>query len=411
MFIQRHLGKTIQRALQTFPAVVITGPRQSGKTRLLKEKWGQSHRFLSLEDPDIRSLAKEDPRTFLNQNRPPVIFDEVQYQADLLPYIKTRIDEHREKSGQWLLTGSQQFSMMKGVTESLAGRAAILNLLPLSLAEIQGRKKTLVHFLNVEHLKKIKTMEKPSHKISKEMLANWLLRGSYPELYEKPEIDRRLWFGSYLQTYLERDVRNLTQVGDLADFEKFLRLIAVRTGQILQLQEVAKEVGVSLPTAKRWLSILEASFLVYLLRPYYRNFGKRLIKSSKIYFLDVGLACYLRGLHSAEHLLASPAAGSLFETAIVSELVKGYYNEGLIPPLYFWRSHDQLEVDLIVEDNLQLIPIEIKLTATLSPEHLRSLKKWQEVVQTPVKEALLLCQTPAIQEMTQGIWAYPWHLI
>lgn len=411
MFLNRDLHQTIQKAAKTFPAVVITGPRQSGKTRLLKEKWSGSHPLLSLEDPDVRSLAKEDPRTFLNQNKPPVILDEIQYAPELLPYIKTMIDDHRDKSGQWLLTGSQQFTMMKGVTESLAGRAAILNLLPLSLSEIQKRPIKLSDYLTLDGLKELKKLKMEPKSDRSPTLGGWLLRGSYPELHEKPEMDRRLWFGSYLQTYLERDIRGLTQVGDLNDFEKFLRLIGIRTGQILNLNEVAREVGISLPTAKRWLSMLEASFIVFLLRPYYKNFGKRLIKSPKIYFLDAGFASYLMGLHAPEHLLSSPMAGPLFETAIVSELVKGYYHAGLLPPLYFWRSHDGLEVDLIVEDHLNLIPIEIKLTATLSPEHLRGLDKWKTVVNTPVHEALLICQTPSLREIARGAWAYPWEWV
>lgn len=300
---------------------------------------------------------------------------------------------------------------MKGITESLAGRAAILNLLPLSLAEIQGRNETLASYLTIDNFEKICESEFSASKQDAPDLGEWLIRGSYPELHEKPQIDGRLWFGSYLQSYLERDVRNLTQVGDLGDFEKFLRLIAARTGQILNINEVSKEVGISLPTGKRWLSILEASFIIYLLKPYYRNFGKRLIKSPKVYFLDVGFVTYLLGLHTGGHLLASPMAGAIFETAVISELIKGYYNKGLIPPFYFWRSHDGLEVDLLIEDNLKLIPIEIKLSATISPEHLRSLRKWQQVTDSPVKNALLICNTPNILQIAEGAIAFPWRLI
>ncbi len=409
MFLERRLQKTIQKAVKSFPAIVITGPRQSGKTRLLREKWQNTHHFLSLEDPDIRRLASDDPRTFLTQNRPPLILDEIQYYPEILTYIKSSIDDNRQDAGQWLLTGSQQFALMKGVGESLAGRAAILNLLPLSLAEIQQREEGLVQYLNPEALDDLQKMDGQAGGFLD--LGAWLLRGSYPELYEKPQIDRRLWFGSYVQSYLERDVRNLSQVGDLGDFEKFLKLLAARTGQILHLQEITQEVGVSFPTGKRWLSILEASFVVYLLRPYHRNFGKRMIKSPKIYFLDTGLASFLVGLHSQEHLLASPMAGHLFETAIVSELIKGYTNEGINPPLYFWRSHDGLEVDVLVEDNLRLIPIEIKLSATMSPEHIRGLKKWREIVSSPDGKSLLICGIENIQEISKDIIAYPWSLM
>lgn len=403
MFIERQLQGAITQALESFPAVMITGPRQSGKTRLLREKWGNTFHFFSLEDPETRALLREDPKGFFNRQNPPLILDEIQYQPDMLPYLKSYIDMHRDQTGQWLLTGSQQFSLMKGVSESLAGRTAIFNLLPLSLAEIQGRQANILSFL-LEH--QIPQME--GNNIS---LGAWLLRGSYPELYEKPQMDRRFWYGAYLQTYLERDVRNLTQVGDLGDFEKFLKLLAARTGQELNLHEVTKEVGVSLPTGKRWLSMLESSFVVYLLRPYYRNFGKRLIKSPKIYFIDVGLASFLVGLYTEEHLLASSMSGHLFETAIVSEFVKGYYNKGLLPPLYFWRSHDGVEMDLLVEDNLRLIPIEIKQSATLSPEHLQGIRKWLQVTGMMGTKAILICSGMKVQEVNNDITVYPWRLV
>lgn len=328
----RTLGKAVKKAMRSFPAIVVTGPRQSGKTTLFKTLFSKTHRFVTLEDPDVRMRAKEDPIRFLDQFGPPVIIDEIQYVPELLSSIKTRIDQKR-KPGQWLFAGSQNFVLMQGISQSLAGRAAILSLLPFSFVERidQGHKTKEM----ADWLKGLPSVTKCEAKVS---ISEALLRGNYPEIASKRAVDRQLWCGSYVFTYLERDVRNLAQVGDLSQFERFLRLCAACTGQILNLSELAKEVGMSVPTMKRWLSVLEIGHQVYLLYPYYKNLGKRLVKSPKLYFNDTGLASYLLGLHDREALLNSPNFGNLFETMIVTDFLKRFLHFGQMPSMYYLRT-------------------------------------------------------------------------
>ncbi len=281
--IPRTLAKTILNASKTFPAIVLTGPRQSGKTTLLKMLFSKSHAFVSLEDPDVRIRAKEDPVGFLSQFKPPVIIDEIQYLPELLSYIKTKIDEDR-KPGQWLFTGSQNFVLMRGVTESLAGRAAILSLLPFSVSERLNNTNDSVDISGW-----LKSLDVQRYYKKRVSLSELLLRGFYPEIASNKKVNGQLWCGSYITTYLERDVRNLANIGDLSQFERFLVACATRTGQILNISEIARDIGISVPTAKRWLSFLEAGYQIYLLYPYYKNIGKRIVKSPKLYFNDPAL--------------------------------------------------------------------------------------------------------------------------
>ncbi len=371
----RILSHTIKKAIKTFPAVVVTGPRQSGKTTLLKILFSKSHRFVSLENPDIRIRAKEDPLGFLEQFKPPVILDEIQYVPELLSYIKTKIDENR-KPGQWLFTGSQNFVLMDKISQSLAGRAAVLSLLPFSFAERINRgdqAKELTRWM-----KELNLDQKCDHPIS---VSEVILRGSYPEIASHRSIDRQLWCGSYISTYIERDVRNLAQVGDLGQFERFLKLCAIRTGQILNLSELAKEVGVSVPTIKRWLSLLETGHQIYLLYPFYRNLGKRLVKSPKLYFNDTGLASYLLGIHDRETLMNSPNFGNLFETMIVTDFLKRFLHFGQMPSLYYLRTRDGLEVDLVLEVGQKIHLFEIKSSMTILPKHASSLLRMSRELQ------------------------------
>jgi predicted AAA+ superfamily ATPase len=351
--------------------VVLTGPRQSGKTTLLKHVFGETSGYVSLEPPDVRTAAAADPRGFLEMHAAPVIFDEVQYAPDLLPYIKERIDERRDAHGQYFLTGSQNLLLAHQVTESLAGRAAMLQLLPVSQSEEFGRP---LDPLPWERPKKHPAV---NHRVPSDLWRSFL-RGGYPELVAEPDRDIWLWHSSYVQTYLERDVRSLRQIGDLISFQSFLRALAARTGQLLNLTDVARDLGVAVNTAKAWLSVLEATFQVIVLRPYHANAGKRLVKTPKVYFTDTGMLCYLAGLKDPDHAAAGPLGGVIFETAVLLEIVKAFVNRGAEPQIHFWRTSAGVEVDLVVEAGGKLIPIEVKLSATPRPAMASGIRAFQE---------------------------------
>ena len=379
--------------------MVLTGPRQSGKTTLLRRLFGRRCRYVSLEPPDVRASAAEDPRGFLKLHAPPVILDEVQYAPDLLAYVKEFIDADRGRSGQYLLTGSQNLSLAENVTESLAGRAALLRLLPLSRREAEGRPRSSLAW------ERRRPMKPSPHAFTR--LWSGFLRGGYPELAVRPDRDAALWHASYIQTYLERDVRTLRQVGDLTEYSSFLRVLAARSAQLLNVSDIARDLGVAVNTIKAWLSVLEATYQVIVLRPYFANVGKRFVKSPKVYFTDVGMLCHLAGLKDPEHAASGPMGGAIMETAVLSEIVRTLTHRGTEPRIYFWRTSAGVEVDFVLETAGGLVPIEVKLSATPRPAMARSIATFRSDVGSAAAEGYVVHPGDTRAPLGGGVTALP----
>jgi predicted AAA+ superfamily ATPase len=347
--ITRAAEITIRALLQGFPVITITGPRQSGKTTLARAIFSDKP-YASLEDPDIRLVARDDPRAFLARFPDGAVLDEVQRCPDILSYLQTMVDEDG-RMGRFILTGSQQFGLLSGITQSLAGRTAFIELLPFSLGELEQAGKL------------------------PKRLDDMLIKGGYPPLYDR-HIPLRAWFGSYVTAYIERDVRQVLKVQELETFQRFLRLCAGRTGQLLNLVSLATDCGITHNTAKSWISVLEASYILFLLRPHHANFNKRLIKAPKLYFYDSGLVSWLLGIQTQQQLETHPLRGNIFETFIVAELMKTRLNSGERPNMYFWRDSNGNEVDVIIEQGQKLMPIEIKSGSTIARDFFTGLEKW-----------------------------------
>jgi hypothetical protein len=401
----RSLAQVIRRALETFPAVLVTGARQTGKTSLLRNEF-PGHRYVSLDQPDVRLRARADPAGFLLDHPAPLVLDELQHVPELLPYLKVRIDEDRSP-GRLLLTGSQKLQLMRGVSESLAGRVAVLELDPLSVRELApGRASEPLDGL-LERV--FGDGPSPDPGAVGQELADWLLRGGYPEPRLNPAVDRRLWFSSYVQTYLERDIRDLVQVADLNAYGRFLALVAARSGGLLNAAELGREVGVTAPTIQRWLSVLETTHVLHLLPPFHRNLGKRLRKAPKLHLLDCGLLSYLLGLQTAEQILQGPSLGALAESAVVAEWLKAFRQAGERVSFSHWRSAAGDEVDLVFERGDRIYAVEVKATASPTPHHAEGLRRFLALA-GPTARGVLACRVERPVHLLPGIRAVPWHL-
>lgn len=348
MYFQRVTDKTLQRYLKSFPIVGITGPRQSGKTTLLKHCL-PDYQYITFDDDLNISYFEEDPKGFLMQHADKVIFDEVQFVPKLFNYIKMAVDQDRENYGRFVMTGSSQFAFLKNVSESLAGRIGLMTQLPLQFSEMPS------------------ALQKES-----------IYRGAYPELVLRDYRESDLWYAAYLDTYLTKDVRTLTQIGDIRDFRKLIQLLAANVSQLLDYTQYANDIGVSVPTIKRWISVLEASYIIFLLPPYYENFGKRIIKSPKIYFYDTGLISYLTGIKNSELYNKGPLAGPLFENYIVSEITKKIKHTADFSEMYFLRTQDKAEIDVIVDRKTTRDFIEIKKSSTYITRMSTTLKNFAQ---------------------------------
>ena len=398
-YVPRALAATIRRAMRTFPAVLVIGPRQTGKTTLLREEFATSHRYVSLERPDVRDVARDDPVGFLADAGDRVILDEIQYQPQLLHYVKDDIDARRQP-GRWLLTGSQDLALMRGVSQTLAGRTAVLHLDPLAVSEVVGAPAATSLGELLDSL-----CADPGGRTPQVDLADWLHRGAWPEPRLDPDVDRDLWMQSYVQTYLERDLRNMEQVGDLETFRAFFSLVCASTGQVLNLARLGRDAGVSAPTARRWLNLLVTSRLVVLLPPYHRNFGKRIRKSPKLHVIDPGLASWNLGYRTTDAIMNGPALGALTESAVVSELTKAIHHGGGAARLYHWEGLSA-EVDIVADVDGQLYGIEVKATRTPTPRHADRLAAWCELTGA---RGLLACRTDRARPLGRGVRAVPWH--
>lgn len=383
MYLKRDISTTFFRALKTFPSILITGPRQSGKTTFLKEELGEKYHYITFDDPLERQFALSDPNAFLNRfTDKPVILDEIQYVPELFSYLKMRIDNNRDQNGWWVMTGSQQFELMKNISDSLAGRIAILELPPFNYIEVSRNKE-----INI---------------------GNLLWNGGYPSLTLNPE-SHNIWLKAYIQTYIERDVRLLQQIRDIRLFEQFLGLYAANHGKIVNHTNISKSCGISQPTVKEWEAILEASFIIRRLIPFYNNLGKRIIKSPKVYFYDSALVSYLTRHSNQESILAGPMGGEFFEGWVITEAYKCFAAKGKRADIFFWRSNDGLEVDLIIEIDQKIHPIEIKQTATPTNKHSTGLLKFKKLIGEDKCGSLqIVCSVEKPILMPNNVTALPW---
>ena len=400
--IKRTLTRHIAEISRSFKVLLLTGPRQVGKTTLLQEVEQKTRSYVTLDDLIQRAAAQQDPAGFIDRLKLPVLIDEVQYAPNLFPYIKMAVDKAR-KRGQFWLTGSQQFEMMKNVTESLAGRVGILNLQGISHAEEQGRANG-APFL--PELKLLKARQKTAKTITVRQAYHKIWRGSYPDVVTQDGKNWERFYDSYVSTYIQRDVQDYLGVRNKSTFLKFMQIVAARTAQLVKYSEIASDVGVSEVTIKSWVGVLQASGIITLLQPYYKNRTSRLIKTPKLYFMDTGLCCFLTGWLNAEVLERGAMAGAMLETYVTSEIIKSYLHNGRNPRVFFYRDKEKREVDVLIEENGTLHPIEIKKTASPLSSDCKAFDCLGKL-KTPIGHGGVICFVSALTPLSEGIDAIP----
>ena len=394
--IERHLAGTLLQEASRMPIVTVIGPRQSGKTTLVRQVF-PGHAYVSLERPDHRAAVREDPLGFLAGLDENVIVDEVQRAPDLLSYLQVDVDED-DRPGRFILTGSQNLLLMQGISQTLAGRTSLLRLLPFSLSELLARPSLRIFGRDGPRCGPPPVMDR------------WeLIRtGLYPRIHDRG-LDPTRWLADYHRTYVERDLRDVLNVKDLDGFERFVRLAAARTGTELNLTSLAADAGISQPTARSWLTALRAGSLVALLQPHHANFRKRLRKRPKLHFLDTGLVCYLLGIRSAQTLASHPLRGAIFESFVVSELIKSFEHRGVEAPLYHWRDATGHEIDILADLGDRLVPVEVKSGATMASDTLDGLRRWTGLKDNPNDEGILVYGGTELQTR-HGFRILPWYL-
>ena len=379
--IERNIKNIILKHSKKYPVLALIGPRQSGKTTLIKNIFPNKE-YVNLEDIEIREFALNDPKGFLNQYKNGLIIDEVQRAPKLFSYIQVIVDE-KKKSGMFILTGSQNFLLMKNISQSLAGRIVIFNLLPLSSLELSKQKS-----------------------FNKKSIDEILYQGFYPKLY-KQKTDIEFYYANYVQTYIERDVRLIKNIGNLSKFRKFLSLCAARTGQLLNVSSLANDCGITHHTASEWLSVLEASFIIYLLKPHHKNYNKRVVKMPKIYFYDTGLLCFLLGISNSNQLKSHYLRGGIFESFVILEFIKFMYNKGFQNKCYFWRDKIGNEIDLLLENSNRLIPVEIKSGQTITSDYFKGINYYNKISKNKENISYLIYGGKEMQKRT-NIEVFGW---
>ena len=405
MYYHRHIESVVERIAKRKPVIVLTGARQVGKSTMLKEVFHDIN-YVSLNRPLVRESAKENPSLFFEANKPPVIVDEIQKAAELFEYIKNIVDEEKVK-GQFYLTGSQSMKLMKNVSDSLAGRAGIIKLLGLSVRELAQNPHRKPFLPIAEHMAEA---EKGSFAFDYTKLISYIHKGFFPELYET-ESNLHDWadyYSSYFQTYIEKDIKDVLTIRDESAFIKFVKATASLTGEMLNFSTLSEICGKDVKTIKSWLSVLESSGIVYLLEPYYNNLNKRMIKTPKLYFLDTGLCCWLLGWNTPNQMVNGAMWGHIFESFVFSEVLKSYYNDGIVrPPLYYYRDKDKNEIDLVIEDGDTLYPIEIKTTSDPNKSMVNAFRMLDSIPAKKTGTGAVICLAKERLPLKDDVWILP----